>query len=185
MRALYRSLLVATLCVAVSVFMFDGVSDAKKGGGSKVKLEVRAELEPFGSPAPEPDAEGKARHKKETRTKNDVMTIKKDEFKAAVEFPVPSPGLEIADEAAAEDAEVLLILSRGGVDFATCLMEFDEVEDDEAEFKVDVRIRKDTLRERKGTCGGSVPDAQAGDVATATLNGTPFLQGTFICHKCP
>lgn len=183
MRTLYKSLLVTTLCAAVSVFMFDGVSHAN-GGGSKVKLEVRAELEPFDG-SPEPDAEGKARHKKETRTKNGVTTIKKDEFKATVEFPVPSLGLGIADEAAAEDAEVLLILSRGSSDFATCLMEFDEVEDDEAEFKVDVRRRKGTLRERKGTCGESVPDAQAGDVATATLNGTPFLRGTFVCHKCP
>lgn len=196
MRALYKSLLVTTLCVAVSVFMLDGVSHAKKGGnsGSKVKIDVRAELEPFDG-SPEEDAEGKARHKKETRTRDGVTTTKKDEFKATVKIPVdPASALGIVDEDAAEDADIRLILSRDGANFAECLLEFQEIEDDdEAEFKVDVRIKKGALREKKGMCtmtaDGShvVPDAQAGDVATATHvaaggTRTDFLRGTFEQH---
>lgn len=199
MRALYRSLLVTTLCVAVSVFMFAGVSQAKKGGssGSKVKIEVRAELEPIGTS--EPDAEGQARHKKETRTKNEVITIKKDEFKATVNVPVPSLGLGITDEASAENADIRLILSHDGADFAECLLEFDEVEDedgeDQAEYKVDVRIKKGAVQAKKGVCDvdlvttdiqSGVPDARANDVATARLvaggTSTDFLQGTFEVH---
>ncbi len=188
MQALYRSLLVTTLCVAVSVFMFAGVSQAKKGGssGSKVKVEVRAELEPFGT-SPEPDAEGQARHKKETRTRDEVPTIKKDEFKATVKIPVPSPALGITDEASAESANVSLILSNTGGIFANCQLEFDEIDEDDddemqAEFKVDVRLKNGTVRDKKGACGGTVPNAQENDVATATVNGTDFLQGTFEPH---
>lgn len=195
MRVLYKSLVATTLCVAVSVFMFADISQAKKGGssGSKVKIDVRAELEPFGG-SPEEDAEGKARHKKETRTRNGDTTTKKDEFKATVKIPVdPASLLGITDETAAENADVRLILSHSnGTEFAECLLEFDEIEDDDddemqAEFKVDVRLKKGTVRDKKGTCGGIVPDAQTGDVATARLATDPgasvdFLRGTFEQH---
>lgn len=193
MRTLYRSLLVPTLCVAVSVLMFADVSHAKKGGnsGSKVKIEVRAELEPIGTS--EPDAEGQARHKNETR--NGV--IKKDEFKATVKIPFPSSALGITTETEAENADIRLILSNTVGNFAVCFLEFDEIEDEDdegemAEFKVDVRIKKGAVQEKKGMCtltaGGSVvPDAQDGAVATArhiAAGGTPtdFLQGTFELH---
>ncbi len=194
MRVLYKSLVATILCVAVSVFMFADISQAKKGGSSgssssKVKIDVRAELETFDE-SPEPDAEGQARHKKETRTRNGETTTKKDEFKATVKIPVPSPALGITDEASAENADIRLILRREDADFAVCFLEFQEIEDDdEAEFKVDVRIKKGALREKKGMCtmtaDGShdIPDAQAGDVATATVNGgTAILQGTFEMH---
>lgn len=211
MRTLRRRLLVTTICLAVSVFLSAGVSHAKKGG-SKVKVEVEAELEPCGaiSPAtspcaptgtpPEPNAEGKAKHKKETW--NGV--IKKDEFKGTVKIPVdPASALGIVDEASAENADVRLILSRAGAEFAECRLVFDEIEgededddddDDEiqAEFKVDVRIKNGALQEKKGICTMTttgehvVPNAQVGDVATATLvtggTQTDFLQGTFFNH---
>jgi hypothetical protein len=177
MQALYRSLLVTTLCAAVSVFMFDGVSHAK--GGSKVKVEVRAELEPFDT-SPEPDAEGKARHKNETKK----GVLRKDEFKATVKVPVPSLALGITDEASAENAAVHLLVS--GSTSADCLMEFDEFDDDDdelqAEFKLDVRWKKSTVQDKKGTCGESIPGAQDGDVATVTVNGTSILDGTFEVH---
>jgi hypothetical protein len=210
MRALRRRLLVTTICLAVSVFVSAGVSHAKKGG-SKVKVKVEAELEPCGAVAPatspcapggtppESDAKGEAKHEKETR--NGV--IKKDEFKGKVKIPVdPGSQLGIIDEAAAEGADIRLILSRAGADFAECRLVFDEIEeeddDDEvqAEYKVDVRIKKGAVQAKKGVCDmdlatadiqSGVPDAQAGDVVTATLVVNPadrtldvdFLQGTF------
>jgi Fe-S cluster assembly iron-binding protein IscA len=205
MRALRRGLLVATICLAVSVFLSAGVSHAKSG--SEVKVEVEAELEPCGALAPatspcatggtipEPGAEGEAKHEKETKK----GVVKKDEFKGEVRIPVdPASVLGIVDEAAAEGADVRLILSRAGVDIAECRLAFDEIEeeddDDEvqAEFKVDVRIKKGAVQAKKGECDidlltagiqSGVPDAQADDVATARLvvGGTPtdFLQGTF------
>ena len=212
MRALRRGLLVTTICLAVSVFLSAGVSHAKKGG-SKVKVEVEADLQPCGAVAPpapcdptgappEPDAEGKAKHKKETR--NGV--IKKDEFKGTVKIPVdPASLLGITDETAAENADIRLILSRNGTDFAECLLEFDEIDEDDdddelqAQFKVHVRIHKGATQAKKGVCDidlgtsdiqSGVPDSQSGDVATATFVIDPntrgadvdFLQGTFERH---
>ncbi|MCZ7626385.1 MAG: hypothetical protein C3F12_14275 [Candidatus Methylomirabilota bacterium] len=185
MRVLYRTLLVTTLCAAVSVFMFDGVGHAK-GGGSKTKIDVRAELESTGSP--DSDAEGQARHRMETRTRDGVPTPKKNEFKATVKIPVPSPGLGINTEDEAAGADVDLIVTRGSETIGTCQLmfnEFDEDDDDDAlqaEFKLDVRLKKGSVRDKKGTCGGGIPDAQAGDVATAMVNGTPFLDGTVESH---
>lgn len=214
MRTLRRRLLVTSLCLAVSVFLSAGLSHAKKGG-SKVEVEVEADLQPCGASAlatspcdptgipPEPDAEGEAKHKKETR--NGV--VKKDEFKGKVKIPIdPDSQLGIIDEAAAEGADIRLILSRAGADFAECRLAFDEIEaedgEDRAEYKVDVRIKKGAVQAKKGVCDLNlttaaidlgVPDAQAGDVVTATLvnptetNKNPadrtldvdFLQGTF------
>lgn len=189
MRVLYKSLVATILCIAVSVFMFADISQAKKGGSSgssssKVKIDVRAELEPLDGSGEE-DAEGQARHKKETRTRNGETITKKDEFKATVKIPVPSPALGITDEASAEGAEVHLLVS--GSTSADCLMEFDEFDDDDdelqAEFKLDVRLKKGSVRDKRGTCGGVIPNAQAGDMATATVNGgTAFLEGTFEMH---
>jgi hypothetical protein len=211
MRTLRRRLLVTTICLAVSVFLSAGVSHAKKSS-SKVKVEVEAELEPCGaissatSPCapggtpPEPNAEGKAKHKKETW--NGV--IKKDEFKGTVKILVdPASALGIVDEASAENADVRLILSHAGAEFADCRLVFEEIEGEEeeddnddskayAEYMVDVRIKKGTVQAKKGVCDvdlatadiqSGIPDVLAGDVATATLitAGTPhdFLQGTF------
>jgi hypothetical protein len=161
--------------------MFNGVSHAN-GGGSKTKIDVRAELESTGSP--DSDVDGRARHRMETRTRDGVTTTKKDEFKATVKIPVPSPGLGITDEASAEGAVVRLLVS--GSTTADCLMEFDEFDDDDdelqAEFKLDVRLKKGSVRDKKGTCGGGIPNAQAGDVATATVNGTPAADGAFESH---
>ncbi|PTL34851.1 hypothetical protein CLG94_12720 [Candidatus Methylomirabilis limnetica] len=210
MRVLRRGLLATTICLAVSVFLSAGVSHAKKGG-SKIKVEVEAELEPCGAVAaatspcapsgtpPESDAEGKAEHKKETHK----GVIKKDEFKGKVKIPVdPASALGIVDEDAAEGADIRLILSHADgpgsfTDFAECRLAFDEIEeeddDDEvqAEYKVDVRIKKGAVQAKKGVCHINlattaelgVPDARAGDLVTATLitggTRTDFLQGTF------
>lgn len=218
MRALYKSLLVTTLCVAVSVFMLDGVSHAKKGGnsGSKVKIDVRAELEPCGAVAPatapcdpagtppESDAKGKMRHQKEIRK----GVLKKDEFKGNVKMRAhPASALGIVDEASAENADIRLILSRNGSDFAECFLQFDEFDDDDddddeeiqAVFKIHVRMKKGAVKVTKGVCDvdlgaagiqSGVPDAQDGDLATATRVIDPtnrtfdidFLEGTFEQH---
>lgn len=215
MRALQRSLLVTTLCFAVSVFMSAGAGHANGGSsGSKVKVDVRAELEPCGAVAPatvpcdpagtppEPDAKGKMRHQKEIRK----GVLKKDEFKGNVKMRVhPASALGIVDEASAENADIRLILSRNSTDFAECFLQFDEFDDDDDEeeiqavFKIHVRMKKGAVKVTKGVCDvdlgtagiqSGVPDAQDGDLATATLVRNPadrtqdidFLQDIFEQH---
>lgn len=209
MGVLRERLFATAVCIAVSAFLSAGVSEAAK----KVKIEVEAELEPCGaiSPAtspcdpsgtpPEPGAEGTVEHKQESQN----SVVKKNEFKAEVKIPFPSAPLGITDEAAAESADIRLILSHAdGSEFAECRLAFAEIEsededDDEddsgvyAEYKVDVRIKKGVVQAKKGTCtlidppGPGVPNAMAGDVATATLVSdstnrildVDFLQGPF------
>lgn len=190
MQTLCRNLFITTLCVAVSMFMFADVSPANGGGPvSKVKVHVRAELEPFNG-SPEPDADGKVRHHKEARTKHEVTKIKKDEFKGLVKIQVdPASLLGIVNEDAAENADVRVVLSRNDIPYAECLLEFVEADDDDdegvqAHYRVHVRIKKGAVKEKTGMCiladsSHAVPDALAGDVATATANGVAFLQGAF------
>lgn len=215
MRALQRNLLATTLCVAVSVFIFAGAGHANGGSsGSKVKVDVRAELEPCGAVAPatvpcdpagtppEPDAKGKVRHQKEIRK----GVLKKDEFKGNVKMRVhPASALGIVNEASAQNADIRLVLSRNGTDFAECLLQFDELEEEDedeeiqAVFKIHVRMKKGTVKVTKGVCDidlgtagtqSGVPDVQADDLATATLVRNPadrtqdidFLQDTFELH---
>ena len=209
MRVLRRGLLVATTCLAVSVFLSAGVGHAKKSS-STVKVKVEADLQPsVGSH--ELGAEGEAKHEKETKK----GVVKKDEFKGTVKIPFPSTALGIIDEATAKGADFRLILSRDGTDatvFAECRLAFDkiEAEDDDddaavmAEYKVSVRMQKGTVQAKKGVCDvdpatadiveSGVPDAQLGHVATATkvdsteAGATPnlrtqdidFLQGIFM-----
>lgn len=187
MRALYRTLLATTLCVALSVFMFADVSYANGGSPvSKLKVNVRAELEPFNG-SPEPDADGKVSHHKEARTKDGVTKIKKDEFKGLVKIQVePASALGIVNEDAAENADIRVVLSRNNIPYAECRLEFVEADDDDDDdegvqvhYKIHVRIKKGAVLDKKGTCGGIVPDARADDVATATANGVAFLDGIF------
>lgn len=209
MQAVYRSLLVAALCVAVSVFMVAGISHAKGGSHiSKVKVHVRANLEPCGavtpatspcdpaSTPPEPNAEGKVWRHKEARK----GVTKKDEFKGVVKIPVDSASaLGIVDETSAENADIRVILSRNGADYAECRLELEEIEEDEEEdgddegvqahYRVHVRIKKGAAIAKKGTCDINpttaaidlgVPDVQAGDLATVTVVTDPNNRGADI-----
>lgn len=198
MRA--KTLLVTALCLFLSPFALADVSLAKSNSKT-INTEFEAELEPCCG-EPEPDAKGEAKHK--TQTKNGA--VKKDEFEGKVKVPVdPSSALGITDEAKAEAADIRLILSNSGEDYAECLLvlveieteDEDEEEETEAVYKVDVRLRNKkgslVLEKKKGTCLiletglEGVPNAQAEDVATATLVVNPndrtqdidFLQGTF------
>jgi hypothetical protein len=212
MRVMRRGLLVTTTCLAASVFLSAGVSHAKKSS-STVKVKVEADLHPCGAvlPAtspcvtggtpPELGAEGEAKHEKESKG----GVSKKDEFKGTVKIPVSlTSALGIFDATAAGVADIRLILSKAGGDYAECKLAFYkiEAEDDDdddaaavmAEYKVNVLIKKGAVVAKKGGCtdmagaGPIVPDAQLDDVATATKVVNPldrtldvdFLQGTFV-----
>jgi len=146
-----------------------------------------AELAP-GATSPESAADGKARH--EAKTHKGALQLHR--LRARAEIPIPSAGLGILTEEDAKAAVILMVLSRGGVPYAECTLELTEIEDDEAVYKVDVRLIPrhggPVLREQKGSCDidpglavvPGIPDVLDGDTAAVTANGgAAFLEGTF------
>ena len=161
------------------------MTSAKNGGGSEFKTNLDACCA-----AASEDNDGKAEYRKQT---NNGVT-KQERFRTQVRVELPSAVLGIADAASAQAADVRVILTRSGTDYAECTLEFDEVEQEmeiedggselktEAEFAVDIRnqLKKNNLvvRANKGACDidltapgtqAGVPVVQAGDTATVTL----------------
>jgi hypothetical protein len=151
-----------------------------KSGNAKIRLE--ADLEAPALIPVEGDGEGDARydeqiHKGVSKTKR---------FHAKVKIPIlNTSSLGVIDEAAAQNADVQLVLSHGldaldPTPYATCVLQLTEIEQEiedgvpvsVAVYKVDVRseLRGRTQREREihGDCDI--------DVATAEVqNGTPVV----------
>lgn len=162
------SILLVTIAIAVSA----GAQMAQAGSTHRPS-ELRAKLR-AGAGDPEPELRGEARR----RTQNDSKGTK-DEFKGRIDFPFPGNSLGITTEDAAALADIRLILSRDGSDYAECFLEFDDDElGDEAEFKVDIRRRDGRLEEKKGTIDTDLslpgvqvglPAVQAGDTVRAVL----------------
>jgi len=203
-----KPLLITTLCLTLSLCCLAAVSQADPGHkGKKSQSTLKASLTPCcEDPVLEPEAEGRAKRTTQFKKGN----VQKDTFTAEVTVPVPSTGLGIADQAAAEAADIRLVLSRGGTDYAECLLEIDQGENDEDEgeseatYQVDVQLQVKksgpVLKEEQGTCDvdlgtdgvqPGVPDVQAGDVATAVVvvdptdrtKDLPFVDGTFAQKK--
>ena len=158
---------------------------AKNGGG----VEFKTNLDACCAAASE-DNDGKAEYRKQTS--NGVT--KQERFRTQAKIELPSAVLGIVDATSAQAADVRVILTRSGTDYAECTLDFDEVEQEtemedgvnqvktEAEFAVDIRnqLKKNSLvaRASKGTCDidltapgtqAGVPVVQAGDTATVTL----------------
>ncbi len=186
---------VAALFLMGFVFTVPSMSLAKGGSGT-VTTQVRAELVPCcADPEPEPNAHGRADRKIQSKS----GAVKSDLFRAKVEIPVPSGGPGITDPTT---ADIRLVLSRASVDYAECFLVLDDDsiqakgDDDDAdgaEFQVKIQLRvknaTPVVKSVKGQCDvdlvtpdvqAGLPDVKAGDVATVTSDGTPFLQGTFV-----
>jgi hypothetical protein len=156
---------------------------------NSVNTEFKTDLDACCA-APAEDNKGSAIYRKQTSG----LVTKQERFRAQAKIDLPSAALSIADETAAAAADVRVILSRTGADYAECSLEFAQVEQEteledgttvvvtEAEFIVDVRnmFKKGGLQYREfvGTCDvdlgtagiqTGVPVVQAGDVATVTL----------------
>lgn len=158
----YTMAVIAALVPMVSILSLPSVSAADSGS------DLRAELVPCCN-NPEPNADGDAERKTQTKS----GTLKSDAFKADVEFPVPSTGLGITDPTT---ADVRLVLSRGGQDYAECFLARDDDSNnlksaqssgsdndgnddgdgDEVEFKVSIqlKVKKGTpvLTQKEGQC---------------------------------
>src|SRR5262245_50354273 len=95
-----KPLLISTLCLTSPLSCLAAVNQAGPGHkGQKSHSTLKASLTPCcEDPVPEPEAEGRA--KRTTQFKKG--TVQKDKFTAEVTVPVPSTGLGIADQTAAE-----------------------------------------------------------------------------------
>lgn len=204
-----RSKMTVITTISLVVFAVALASEglAKNGGTTVVWDEVQADLVPFCTPVfPETTctaADLEARGEAERRIKIHKTFQERNELKIKVEVMLPSTGLGIADAAAAEAADIRVILSRSGAPYAECFLELNEIEaeledgmlETKAQWRLDVRLRSNKkggpgLRLLKGMCDIGLPDVQDGDVATAVLvidnpdpatpdMVTPFLQGMF------
>lgn len=203
MQMLHKSLLATTLSLAVSVFMFADISHAKKikkaKPSSEVKVKVGAHLGPWDT-SPEPNAEGEAKHEKESKK----GVVKKDEFEGAVKVPVDAmSGLGIVDQATATNADIRMILSHAdGTEFAECHLEFDGFDDHDdynyvdysrdehnddddddygaqAEYKVEVALKvlrkKGVVLVKHGVCDINLTNADAAGNAVIDV-GIPDAQ---------
>ena len=179
--------------VAVAVLALTSFLAAPSVGLAKSGVDLRAELTPCCG-APEPQAEGKKAELK-TQTKNGGNT-RVDKLRIEVEIPIPSAGLGITDPAA---ADIRVVFSRGGGDYAECFMVLDEDEGDKAKFELRiVQLSQNgttIIKKAVGQCDidlatagvqPGVPGVLDGDLATVSsvVAATPidFLQGTFAQH---
>ena len=176
---------IATTALALAGAAYAAPGKNKSKNNSRARQE--ADLAP-GATSLEFAAEGEARH--EAKTHKGALQLHR--LRARVEIPIPSVGLGIVTEEDAEAAVILMVLSRGGVPYAECTLELTEIEDDEAVYKVDVRLIPrhggPVLREQKGSCdvdplapvAPGIPDVLDGDTAAVTANGgAAFLEGIF------
>jgi hypothetical protein len=184
-----KAILMGLFAMVFLSFALPGSAEAKKGskgghGGGSEKVKLEAELEPCCN-TPEPGAEGES----ERRSKTKDGVSKEERFKAEVEIPFPN-ALGI-DQSNAQSADIRLILSRAGTNYAECLLVFDEIENDdgevEVEYKLDLKIKEDGKQKSRGSCDVGMPDVVDGDLATAVLVVNPLdrtqdialLEGTF------
>ena len=138
------------------------------GGGNATETRIEARLVPSVN-TPIAGAEGEA----ERRTR-----AGDDEFKVTVEFPLGSTLTDVTAH-----------LSRANSPYADCTLVRDLDETLVIEFKVDIRNRG-VLQSKKGSCVATgtttpniLPDAQAGDTVSITVNGNAgALTGTFVNH---
>jgi hypothetical protein len=126
------------------------------------------------------------------------QALQVDTFSGSVTISISSSNLSITNTST---ADIRLVLSRAGADYAECFLVLTEDDDDDHSSQatfltsiVKVKARSLTLfKQFAGWCDvdlsavgiqPGVPAVQAGDVVTASsvVNAvlTPFLQGTFV-----
>ena len=166
-------------------------SDLSAKKSKKIRIRLRTKLR-----GEDTRAKGHARRKAKIRGDRS-----RDRIKIKVNVPIPSSNPELASEDAASSLSLMALFSREGSPYASCSLEFDEVEQKDngpvAEYKTDIRIRTregrdDRLRVKKGSCDTDistdtleqgVPNVSAGDtieILEVTESGqNSFLSGSF------
>ncbi|MCB0336428.1 MAG: hypothetical protein KDD62_08980, partial [Bdellovibrionales bacterium] len=98
----------------------------------------------------------------------------RDQFKVKVLVPVPSTNPVLTDSGQASLLNLSVYIQRGVDTLAICTLEFDEVENSMAEYKIDLKEHDGSFRAKKGDC--DIDPAQSG-----TQSGIPsFNSGDTI-----
>jgi hypothetical protein len=187
------AIVAAAIAVALAAAPFHPMAAGVAHAGEVTQTLNVAVLTPCCG-SPEPNASGSAQAT--VLVKPDLLRI--DSFSASVTIPHSGTGV-----ANTSTADIRLVLSRAGADYAECflvLVDDDDLsgtDDSQDTFLVNVvkaKVRGVTIfRQFAGTCdvdlttpgvSAGVPAVQAGDVVTASsvanAVSTPFLQGTFV-----
>ena len=91
-----------------------------------------------------------------------------------VEIPFPSEALGLETLTELDDADIRLLLSREGADYAECMLILGRVDliGETAQFKVDIRERGGVVTDKRGSCDvEGLPEVEVGDDATSILMG--------------
>lgn len=179
-KILFLSLLFSLILLVVTPPSF--AKSKHKGQSSQFKTMARLTA-CCGNPAP--GVKGHVDYKAKTKKGR----IDRIDLKAVVELtPNSTPPLT-------QTNDLRLILSDGGIEYAECLL-VPENENNEVEFKLDLRQKKGSFNEKKGSCDvdllasgvqRDIPVIAVGDVAIITLVQDPldrtrdidFLMGVF------
>src|SRR4051812_49257903 len=107
---------IITLFVGLALWAAPGAAFAKN-----VNIQFKTDLDPCGGScvAPADNNSGKAEYRKQT---------KQEFFRTHAAIELPSAALGLADVAAAQAADVRVILTRATVDYAECSLAFAEVQ---------------------------------------------------------
>ncbi len=154
----YPMMVIAALFPMVSILTVPSASVADKG--SSTTSDVRANLVPCCG-NPEPNAAGEAERKTQTKS----GTVKSDVFSADIEIPVPSAGLGITD---ATTADIRLVLSRGGENYAECFLALDDDSD------ANIKSTRSTSNDDNGNDDEAGAEFQV-KIQLKSKNGTPVL----------
>jgi hypothetical protein len=185
---MFRKTFFLSLFLAATLLIVALPSFAKsKGQGKSSQIKTFARLTACcGNPAP--GVKGHVDHK----IKIKKGRLDRVDLKAIVEA-TPNSDLPPGPR------DIRLILSDGGVEYAECLLVSegeDDDDEDEVEFKLDLRAKKGSLYEKRGSCDADlltpgvqhdIPAIEAGDVAIITFVQDPldrtrdidFLMGIF------
>lgn len=83
-----------------------------------------------------------------------TVTARKEQFTGSVKIPLPNTALGLADATTAAAADLVLVLSRHGVAYAECALDFVGVNKQSrtAKYKVDLISRRGAVRQTAGLC---------------------------------
>jgi hypothetical protein len=83
-----------------------------------------------------------------------TVAPKQEKFTGTLQLALPNAALGLTDAATAADAEIVLELSRGGMAYAECTLDFAGLSKNRrtASYKVDVLNRRGVLQQKTGFC---------------------------------
>ena len=141
------------------------------------------------------DATTKSGFKIERKQKRKKGVVVEDKFEAALKLPVPTLSVGISTNSDAIAGDVSLKLSRLGVAFADCTLDFNSLKRNRKGFKAEYKVSIEekakkgvvTTKVKKGACDvdlvtdgvqSDLPNIQNGDTYVVEVNGISLISGS-------